>query len=78
MMFLSNGHLSERRNGRTIALGAADPMSALLARGHSPTVAAAIAAGDLSVRLRALDLARLVGLICLVDTSAGRAAGLLR
>lgn len=81
MMELTDQQLTIRRPGRTIAIEVVTTerrITALIGIGHSATVARAVAAGDLAIRVRAVDLARSVGLLALVDTSEARAAGLLK
>lgn len=77
LQFRSTGNLT--RTSVTIDPPAyAERTLALQAMGHSEGVAAAIAAGDLAVRALAVDLARGVGLLIEVDTTAARAAGILQ
>lgn len=82
MMTLShNGALAVHRPGRSIIIDRITPThreEALVAIGHSPTVARAVVNGDLAVRIRAIDLARYIGLLSKPDTQAARAAGLVQ
>ena len=82
MMTLStNGVLAVHRPGRTIVIETvtlASQERALIDNGHSATVARAAVAGDLAVRVRAIDLARAIGLLAPTDTTEARAAGLIK
>ena len=82
MMTLStNGTLAIHRPGRTIVIDHITRTrreQALIAIGHSATIARAVAAGDLAARIRTIDLARYIGLIARVDTTEARAAGLIK
>lgn len=81
MTMSSAGTLVERRNDRSVILDRITRTrreQALIAVGHSAPIARAVAAGDLAVRIRTIDLARSIGLIALIDTTEARAAGLIK
>lgn len=82
MTLSPSGLLIVSRPDRAIILdrdtSATRRVAALMGIGHSVAIARAVVAGDLAVRVRAVDLGRYIGLLAPVNTTEARAAGLVQ